>query len=114
MSQTQAPESAPESISTRRINFSDGNRALHVQALFAWLPEDLHDAPGIDWTPLPSTVIGYLVNTVGKNPWASSLALAAGIGRGAMKEQALKISISCLNCLLSQCKSFVVLNRFLT
>jgi hypothetical protein len=101
MSQTRVQESATGSTTPRRINFSDGNHALHVQALLTWLPDDLHDAPGIDWTQLPSAVIGYLVNTAGENPWASSLALAAAIGRGAMKEQALKISISCLNCLLS-------------
>ncbi|BCL79225.1 hypothetical protein ccbrp13_16900 [Ktedonobacteria bacterium brp13] len=85
---------------TRRINFSDGDHALHVQAFFAWLPEDRHDAPGIDWTQLSSEVIGYLVNTVGESPWASSLALAAGIGRGAMKKRSLKKSIMRLHALL--------------
>src|SRR5947199_9447308 len=106
MSQTQAPEAAPESISTRRINFSDGNRALHVQALLAWLPEELHDAPGIDWTQLPSGVIGYLVNTVGKSPFAASLAIAASVGKGAMKGQTLLQGIRSLNRLLRgiQCR----------
>src|SRR6266700_3669462 len=101
MSHTQAPESATGPNITRRINFSDENRALHVQTLLTWLPDDLHDTPDIDWTQLPSVVIGYLVNTVGKKPWASSLALAAAVGRGAMNERALRISISGLNCLLS-------------
>ncbi len=106
MSQTRVQESATEPTSTRRINFSDGNRALHMQALLTWLPEDLHDAPGIDWTQLPSGVIGYLVNTVGESPWASSLALAAGIGRGAMKKQTLKTNIISLNVLLRDIQSF--------
>ncbi len=101
MSQTQAREAAIRPTSTRRINFSDGNRALHVQALFTWLPEDLHDAPGIDWTQLPSAVIGYLVNTVGESPWASSLALAAAVGRGAMREYILRHALGRLNTLLS-------------
>lgn len=105
MSQTHRQEAAPGSISTQRINFSDDNRALHMQALFAWLPEDLHDAPGIDWTQLPSTVICYLVNTVGESPWASSLALAAGIGRGAMKDTSLRRSIASLNTLLRSVQS---------
>src|SRR6266567_5161941 len=100
MSQTRAQESATESPPPQRINFSDGNHALHLQALFAWLPEDLHDAPGIDWTRLPSSVICYLVNTVGESPRASTLALAAEVGRGAMKELALLKSISCLHRLL--------------
>src|SRR5260221_2781014 len=100
MSQTPVQETTTKPTSKRRINFSDGDHALHVQALFAWLPEDLHDAPGIDWTQLSSEVIGYLVNTVSESPWASSLALAAGIGRGAMKKRSLKKSIMRLNALL--------------
>ncbi len=100
MSQTSVQEAAAEPVPARRINFSDENRALHLQALFAWLPEDLRDAPGIDWTRLPSAVIGYFVNTVGESPWACSLVLAAGVGRGAMKELALLKSISCLHRLL--------------
>jgi hypothetical protein len=100
MSQTRVQESVAEPTSTRRINFSDGNRALHLQALFTWLPDDLRDVPGIDWTHLPSAVIGYFVNTVGESPWASSLVLAALVGRGAMKELALLKSISCLHRLL--------------
>jgi hypothetical protein len=102
MSQTRVQESATGSTAPRRINFSDGNHALHVQILLTWLPDDLHDAPGIDWTQLPSAVIGYLVNTVAENPWAPSLALAAAVGRGAMKELALMKSVSCLNCLLRE------------
>src|SRR5579859_4505605 len=100
MSQTGVQESATRPTTPRRINFSDGKHELHVQTLLTWLPDDLHDALGIDWTQLPSAVIGYLVNTVGENPWASSLALAAAVGRGAMNELALRNSISCLNCLL--------------
>jgi hypothetical protein len=100
MSQTRALESAIGPTATRRINFSDGNRALHVKALFTWLPEDLHDAPGIDWTQLPSVVIGYLVNTVGESTWTSSLALAAAVGRGPMRDHSLLDSISCLHRLL--------------
>lgn len=100
MSQTPVQEAATRPNPTRRINFSDENRTLHVQALFAWLPEDLHDAPGIDWAQLPSAVIGYLVNTVGESPWASTLALAAGIERGAMKNGILLKNIRSLNVLL--------------
>src|SRR6266516_5407657 len=106
MSQSRVPESAPELSSTPRINFSDGNRGLHVQALFVWLPEDLHDAPGIDWTQLPSGVSGYLVNTVGKSPFAASLALAAGVGKGAMQKRSLLKSIMKLNALLRSIHSF--------
>jgi hypothetical protein len=87
--------------STRKVNFSDGNRALHLQALFEWLPKYLHDAPGCDWTLLPSPTIGYLVNSVGNSPWAAPLALASCAGKGAMKGSILQRCIGELNILLS-------------
>src|SRR6266851_2126069 len=106
MSQAPVQEGATEPTSTRRINFSDGDRTLHLQALFAWLPQNLHDAPDIDWTQLPSSVICYLVNTIGESPWASSLALAAGVGRGAMNETSLTRCIQSLNMILRDMQSF--------
>lgn len=89
MNQTQATEPP----AAQRIIFSDDNRTLHVQALLQWLPDHLHDAPHISWTHLPSRLIGYLVNVVGENPFASSLALAAGIARGTMKDHSLQSCI---------------------
>lgn len=100
MSQTQTRPSATEPISTRRVNFSDDNRELHLQALFEWLPNELHDAPGCDWILLPSKTIGYLVNTVGDSPWAAPLALAACAGKGAMKGSVLRQCVGQLNRLL--------------
>jgi hypothetical protein len=100
MSQTQAIELASGPTIKQRINFSDGNRALHQQALFAWLPDNLRDAALIDWTQLPSHLIGYFVNTVGDSPWACSLALAAGVGRAAMNDRSLTKSIEELHLLL--------------
>ncbi len=111
MSQARVQESVARPTTTRWINFSDGNRALHLQALFTWLPDDLCDVPCIDWTHLPSAVIGYLVNTVGESPWASSLVLAALVGRGAMNELALLKSISCLNRLLRNVQKFCCIQR---
>src|SRR5581483_6705348 len=106
MSQTPVQQAQPEPAARGRINFSDDNRALHVQALFAWLPQELHDAPGIDWTHLPSSVICYLVNTVGESPWVCSLALAAGIGRGAVKQRTLLKNITMLHSLLRDIQRF--------
>lgn len=111
MSQTRVQESVAGPTPTRRINFSDGNRALHLQALLTWLPDGLRDVPCIDWTYLPSAVIGYLVNTVGESPWALSLVLAAVVGRGAMKELALLKSISCLNRLLRNVQKFCCIQQ---
>jgi hypothetical protein len=58
------------------VNFSDGNRDLHLQTLYEWLPTGLLDGQVIDWTRFPSKTIGYLVNTVGDSPFAGHIALA--------------------------------------
>ena len=70
----------------KRINFNDGNRTVHVQALYAWLPAELRSAPGIDWSAVPSKTIGYLVRTVGKSPDAACIALAVGTTVGAVSD----------------------------
>jgi hypothetical protein len=57
--------------------FADWEREDQLEAFFAWLPQELHDAPGIDWTSLPPQAMGYCVRTVGKNPDAVYLALTA-------------------------------------
>lgn len=63
----------------RRLNFSDSSKhEEHVQALLIWLHPDLRDLPGIDWTKLPSRVIGYLLQTVKDAPYAPHVALAVG------------------------------------
>jgi hypothetical protein len=67
---------------TERINFSDGNHAVHVQAFMAWLHPDLHDLPGIDWSTLPSSVLGSLVNSQLPDHDAAALALAIGSTSG--------------------------------
>ena len=90
MSQAQAFKSAKQQTASQRIIFSDSNRALHLQAFFEWLPENLRDTPLIDWTQIPSKLIGYLMNTVGDSPFAASLAIAAGAGAGAMKAYGLR------------------------
>jgi hypothetical protein len=106
MSQTRTTEPSIQQATPQRINFSDSNRTLHLQAFFEWLPEALHDAPLIDWRQLPSKVIGYLVHSVGESPFAASLALAAGVGRGAMKEHTLCHSVGRLNLLLRDIQHF--------
>src|SRR5947209_4624631 len=100
MSQTRASEPATEPPIAQRVNFSDDNRPLHIQTFFEWLSDDLHDAPLIDWTQLSSMVMTALVNSVGESPFAAPLALAAAVGRGAMKEYVLRQSLWMLNKLL--------------
>ena len=50
-----------------------------LKAFWAWLPTELHDAPGIDWTMLAPDIMGYFVRTVGHSPDAAVLAVAAAV-----------------------------------
>src|SRR5260370_19060123 len=100
MNQAFPQKVAAEEPAIGRVNFSDDNRALHEQAFFAWLPEELHDATHIDWTRLPSRVIAYLVNSVGDSSFASALALVAGAAVGTMGEYTLLNRITQLHLLL--------------
>jgi|SRR6266487_501546 len=100
MSQTTTQERVSTSGATRRINFSDDNRALHLQAFFSWLPEEFHETPHIDWTRLPSRVMGFLVNGVGDIPFAVPLALAAAVGYGPLNELGARNRLMAISSLL--------------
>src|SRR5205823_3572192 len=52
-----------------RLNFSDpAQREAHLQAFQCWLPQVLHDAPGLRWERLPSRVMGYLIELRDQQP----------------------------------------------
>jgi hypothetical protein len=73
-----------------RLSFSNvQEREAHIRAFFAWLPQILHEAPGIQWERLPSQVMGYLIRTVADNPDAISITLAVGSAMDAMKPKSL-------------------------
>ncbi len=72
------------------LRFFDWDRESQLQAFFAWLPEELHDAPGIDWTKIPSRTMGYCIRTVGNSPDAPALAMAAAVAYGAMTNPSLQ------------------------
>lgn len=94
----QERDSAPP---RRRLNFSDDNRDLHLQAFFNWLPTEFHEMPLIDWTQLPSRTIGYFVNTVGDSPFAVPLAIAAFAGVEPQKPRNLLQRLSAIYNILS-------------
>src|SRR5258708_31167145 len=52
-------------------------RAEQLEAFLAWLPTELADIPGIDWTNLSPEVMSYCVRTVGNSPDAAALAITA-------------------------------------
>lgn len=105
MNQTTTQKRASTSTATRRVNFSDGNRDLHLQVFFNWLPQAFHKTPHVEWTRLPSMVLSTLVNTVGDSPFAVALALVASAGCGAMNEMTLRGCISEINCILREIQS---------
>lgn len=97
MSQALTQPETSEQTTVHRLNFNDDNREAHLQALYAWLPPNLRDAPLIDWTRLSSRIIGYLVRTVGASDFAQSLALAMGVIAGSVSDYALWSMLSRLH-----------------
>jgi hypothetical protein len=89
----------------RHLYFAELERESQLQAFFAWLPQELHDAPGIDWTKLPPRVMGYCVHTIGESPDAASLAMALAAALGGMKQHTLYHTVMLLNGLLRRLRS---------
>src|SRR5260370_1541956 len=69
--------------------FVEWDRQAQIDAFFTWLPTDLHDAPGIDWSKLPPQVRGYCVCTASQSPDAAMLALAAASAHGSLTDISL-------------------------
>src|SRR5260221_2623542 len=89
-----------------RLSFSNvQEREAHIRAFFAWLPQILREAPGIQWERLPSQVMGYLIRTVADNPDAIPLTLAIGSAMDAMKPKSLYASCQSITNLLKRLRS---------
>ena len=98
----------PDATMPRRkhaVRFTDWDREDQLQAFFAWLPKELHDAPGIDWTTIPPGVMGYCVRTIGNSPDAAHLAIAVASALGAINTRTLLSLIGDLNILLRTFRS---------
>ncbi len=106
MMNTTSPAAVEEQTSSKRLNFSDARqRDVHVQAFLAWLPPILHTAPEIEWSRLPSRVMGYFVRTVADSPDAIPLAFAVGCAMDAMKKLSLYNQVRTLGLLLGQLRA---------
>src|SRR5450755_4598340 len=46
------------------------------EAFFAWLPQELHDAPGVDWGQIAPEIMGYCIYTIGNSLDSAVLAVA--------------------------------------
>jgi hypothetical protein len=96
----------PAASRSVRLNFSDpAQRTQHIQAFLAWLPSVLHDAPGINWDRLPSSVMAYFVRTVGDSPDAIPIALAIGCAMDGMRNYSLLMYSRGLNQILRKLRS---------
>src|SRR5260370_708737 len=67
-------------------HFVHWDREDQRRAFLNWLPVELHDAPGIDWTAISPEIMGYLVKTIGNSPNAAAMAVAAASIRGAIDQ----------------------------
>src|SRR5258708_30127601 len=73
----------PSKKGTLRIHqFFYWPREEQLEAFLAWLPRELADIPGIDWTTLSPEAMGYCLRTVGASPDAAALAIAAASLQG--------------------------------
>src|ERR1700686_2485529 len=81
-------------------NFINWEREKQLQAFFAWLPQELHDAPGMHWKHLPAELMGYCLRAIRNSPDAAHLAIVAGSMHGAMNINSQHKVLNYLNNLL--------------
>jgi hypothetical protein len=80
----------------RGPNFARWDREDQLRAFFAWLPQELHDAPGIDWAAIAPEIMGYFVRTIGDSSDAAILAVAAASIHGTMDQSSQYTHVKCL------------------
>jgi hypothetical protein len=78
-----------QTISRKRLNFSNGDRQTHLHAFYEWLPKDLHATPGMSWANVSSRILGYCVNTIGASPDKGPVAFAIGTAIGSLGQASL-------------------------
>lgn len=100
--QTGTVPKVEQSDSTHLVFNNPQQRSAHIQAFREWLPEVLHEVPGIQWEELPSQVMGYLIRTVADHPDAVVITLAIGIAKNIQKTGKLYITCSALTQLFKQ------------
>ncbi len=98
----QVPKGRKRLVRTKNQRFGELDTVSQLQEFFAWLPQELHDAPGIDWKKLPIRIMGYLTRTVAKSPDAAFLAMAAASICGAVDTPSFAQMLGDLNrCLIA-------------
>ncbi len=74
-----SPEQEKKRASQRqgKHNFVYWDPKVQHAAFLNWLPKELHDAPGINWTQLSPNIMRYCIMTIKDSPDAAVLAVAA-------------------------------------
>src|SRR5260370_6285616 len=99
-------ETGPLKVKKRRTlrggiqNCIHWEREKQLQAFLAWLPQELHDAPGMSWTQLSAELMGYCLRAIRNSPDAAHLVLVAGSLPGTMNVNSQEATLSNLNRLL--------------
>ncbi len=63
-------------------NFAYWGPEVQRETFLNWLPKELLDAPGIDWTHLSPNIMRYCITTIEDSPDAAVLAVAAASMKG--------------------------------
>src|SRR6266568_1032216 len=85
--------------------FARWDREDQLKAFLTWLPTELHDAPGIDWTELTSDVMGYLIRQFENSADAAVMAVAAASMHGAIDQYSQQTRIKQLGSLLQNLRA---------
>jgi hypothetical protein len=70
-------------------NFRQWGQEEQLRSFLAWLPQDLQNAPGINWAHLPDTIMRYCIKNISTSPDASYLAIAAASAQGNVSSDSL-------------------------
>ena len=90
----------------RGVNaFINWTKEAQFQAFLAWLPQELHDAPGIEWAKLAPEVMGYCIHTINSSPDAAVLAVVAASLHGALPMLSQRQALARVNWLLRALRS---------
>jgi len=76
-STTPSQENKRASQRQGKHNFVYWDPKVQLAAFLNWLPKELHDAPGINWTQLSPNIMRYCIMTIKDSPDAAVLAVAA-------------------------------------
>ncbi len=80
-------------------------KEAQLQAFLDWLPQELHDAPGIEWAKLAPEVMGYCIHTINSSPDAAVLAVVAASLHGALPMSSQRQALARVNWLLRALRS---------